>query len=163
MYTLKRIVAYGIDLAIIYGLGALLTLIVLPLLVTSTTVTGESTVGVGAALFSMAMVPLSYGGPVLLLGSMEGLLGWTPGKLLLFLRVHKAGSNRRIGIGQGILRQVIKTVALSFMLIGALWALYGMITEREAFYDEWLRIEVEDLQGLGLTSTQRNWRKEMRK
>ncbi len=52
----------------------------------------------------------------------------------------------------------IKAVALG-CFFGMIWALRGVVTRDETFYDQWLNLEVEDLRPVGLTETQRNWRK----
>ena len=62
---------------------------------------------------------------------------------------------------EGILREIVKLVALGFFL-GIFWALQGMIARGQTFYDEWMDIEVEDLNPVGLTPTQKNFRKYMR-
>ncbi len=75
----------------------------------------------------------------------------------MFLKVNDAGEPP--GIAQGILREIIKTVSMSFFFLGPIWALQGLVTRGETFYDQWLALEVEDLRPDGLTETQKNWRK----
>ncbi len=162
MYALKRILAYGIDMALITVLGWIGYFLLVGFTAASGTASvdyqqNEMMLGISSMLLSGAGI----GAPILLFGILEGALGWTPGKLILSLRVQKRGNQDKIGIAQGILRQMIKTFAISFMFFGALWALYGIITSNEAFYDNWLRIDVNDLKPFGLTDTQKNWRKHM--
>jgi hypothetical protein len=40
-----------------------------------------------------------------------------------------------------------------------IWALQGIVTCRQTFYDQWLDLDVEDMKPVGLTETQKNWRK----
>jgi hypothetical protein len=70
----------------------------------------------------------------------------------------RGNNGKAPGIAQGILREIIKYLGLGFMFLGALWALYGVITSQSAFYDEWIGLEVEDLRPSGLTETQKKWR-----
>ena len=88
---------------------------------------------------------------------MIGHLGWTPGKRLMNLRAHKT-DNMPIGIGKGILREAIKCAAISFLLFGLAWALYGLFTEHRTFYDRWLNLSVDDETPVELTDTQQKWR-----
>lgn len=103
---------------------------------------------------------LSLGGPVLLYGTLIGLTGRTPGKLLMFLKVQDR-YGRRPGLAQGLLREVVKVISLGFVC-GALWAIYGLVTSGRTFYDDWLDLEVEDLRPSGLTDVQKNWRQQMK-
>jgi uncharacterized RDD family membrane protein YckC len=150
MYALKRIAAYMIDFALIYTpLASLIAL-------------GQGTVLGGApSHFHMFAATAGWGisilAPVLVTGTLVGLTGRTPGKLIMFLRVHDGGDPP--GIAQGILREIIKTVSMSFFFLGPIWALQGLVTRGETFYDQWLALEVEDLRPYGLTETQKNWRK----
>jgi uncharacterized RDD family membrane protein YckC len=150
VYALKRIFAYLIDFALIY-----------------TPLAGLLTIG-HASLF--AMIPerlqmfaglgswgISLLGPVLVTGTLVGLTGRTPGKLLMFLKVSDGGDPP--GLAQGILREIIKTVSISFFFLGPIWALQGLVTRGETFYDQWLDLQVEDLRPYGLSETQKNWRK----
>jgi uncharacterized RDD family membrane protein YckC len=100
---------------------------------------------------------LSIAGPVLVNGILTGLTGRSPGKFLMFLRVKDAGGDPP-GIAQGILREIIKAVSLGFFF-GMIYALQGLVTSGQTFYDNWLDLDVEDLRPVGLTETQKNWRK----
>lgn len=40
-----------------------------------------------------------------------------------------------------------------------IYALQGVITSGQTFYDTWLDLDVEDLKPYGLTETQKKWRK----
>jgi len=150
MYALKRIAAYVIDFVLIYT----------PI----TSLLSFGQVGVVARIprhFHMFMAMGSWGisilAPVLITGTLIGLTGRTPGKLLMFLKVNDGGDPP--GIAQGILREIIKTVSMMFFFLGPLWALQGLVTRGETFYDQWLDLEVEDLRPYGLSETQKNWRK----
>jgi uncharacterized RDD family membrane protein YckC len=153
MYALKRIAAYVIDFVLIYtpiaaalGLGEEWLMERVPQRLHLIAITG----GWGLSLFA----------PVLVVGTLTGLTGRTPGKLITFLRVHDAGDDPP-GIPQGILREIIKIVSLGFFF-GMIWALQGLVTHGRTFYDEWLDLEVEDLRPYGLTPTQKKFRKYMR-
>jgi uncharacterized RDD family membrane protein YckC len=153
MYALKRIIAYAIDMFLIVG----------PIsgLVASSSFTAMSFLpehlhgltGIGLGIFTL-------GGPVLLMGILSGLTGRTPGKWITFLKVEDYGGDPP-GIAQGILREIIKAVSLTFFF-GMIWALQGLVTRGTTFYDEWLDLHVEDLRPSGLTPTQKNFRKYMR-
>jgi uncharacterized RDD family membrane protein YckC len=153
MYALKRIAAYAIDLMLIVGpCSALFTY-------------GEmwifKVVPQSVHLFSgLGMWGVSLALPVLILGTLSGLTGRTPGKWVMFLNVQDFGGDPP-GIAQGILRELIKAVSLGFVL-GMIWALQGVVTSRQTFYDQWLDLEVDDLRPVGLTPTQKNFRKYMR-
>ena len=74
MYALKRIVAYGID----YGLLLFVTMVCMQ--------SAESAIQAKLAQFvpvnfilAYASMAITYGIPVLVLGSLIGLVGWTPG------------------------------------------------------------------------------------
>lgn len=150
VYALKRIAAYIIDFALIYA----------P--ITSLIALGEGKVLGGTlphfhGFAAMAGWGMSILAPVLVTGTLVGLTGRTPGKLIMFLKVNDGGDPP--GIAQGILREIIKTVSMSFFFLGPIWALQGLVTRGETFYDQWLSLEVEDLRPYGLTETQKNWRK----
>jgi uncharacterized RDD family membrane protein YckC len=150
VYALKRIAAYIIDFALIYTpIASLLSL-------------GEGAVLGGMPThFHFFAATAGWGisilAPVLVTGTFIGLTGRTPGKLIMFLKVHDGGDPP--GIAQGILREIIKTVSISFFFLGPIWALQGLVTHGQTFYDQWLSLEVEDLRPYGLTETQKNWRK----
>jgi hypothetical protein len=150
MYTLKRIAAYAIDMALLWApLTYLLTL-------------GQS------ALFShgsprlhgfllVGASGLTFAGPILINGILTGLTGRSPGKFILFLNV-KDGAGDPPGIAHGIVREIIKAVSLAFFF-GMIYAIHGLVTRGQTFYDAWLDLDVEDLKPYGLTETQKNWRK----
>ena len=75
----------------------------------------------------------------------------------MFLKVCDYGDPP--GVAKGILREIIKAVSLSIFFLGPLWALRGLVTGGETFYDQWLDLKVEDLRPYGLSETQRNWRR----
>jgi uncharacterized RDD family membrane protein YckC len=153
MYILKRIAAYLIDLVVVVTpLSALFAL-------------GENEVfdRVPSQFLNFSSpvswaLPLAL--PVLFLGTITGLTGRSPGKLITFLKVEDAGGDPP-GIAQGIVREAIKAVSLAFIL-GIFWAIQSLTTRRRTFYDEWLDLEVDDLRPTGLTPTQKNFRKYMR-
>ena len=153
MYALKRMAAYAIDFILIFA----------PL---------SAAIAYGDAMllhFAPQALhgPLSLGSwglsiliPAVVVGTISGLTGRTPGKLIMFLRIQDHGGSPP-GIAQGILREIVKLFALG-IFFGTLWALQGMIARGRTFYDEWLDLEVEDLNPVGLTPTQKNFRKYMR-
>jgi uncharacterized RDD family membrane protein YckC len=150
VYTLKRIAAYAIDLAIVWApLGLLIEL-------------GEGAVlGRFSPRFRMISLLGAYGlglvGPALINGILTGLTGRSPGKFIMFLTVKDGGGDPP-GIASGIVREVIKVVSLGFFF-GMIYALQGLVTRGQTFYDAWLDLEVEDLKPYGLTDTQKKWRK----
>jgi uncharacterized RDD family membrane protein YckC len=81
--------------------------------------------------------------PIVLFGIMIGLTGKTPGKMLLKLRVQ-GFDNRPVGIKKGLLRKAIKWAAFTCLILGVVWAFYGLFTEGRTFYDEWLSLTVDD-------------------
>ncbi len=153
MYALKRMAAYAIDLILLFtpitaalAYGEMKLFSFLP----------EAThipFGIGAWGLSMLV-------PAVVVGTISGLTGRTPGKLLLFLKVQDH-SGSPPGIAQAILREIVKLFTLGFFF-GVFWALQGMIARGQTFYDEWMDLEVEDLNPVGLTPTQKNFRKYMR-
>jgi uncharacterized RDD family membrane protein YckC len=150
MYALKRIAAYAIDMAIFWlPMTLLINLGEVPL------------VGRMPPRFHMFGALGSWGfsilGPVLVNGTLTGLTGRSPGKFLMFLTVKDAGGDPP-GIAQGILREIIKAVSLGFFF-GMIYALQGLATRGQTFYDAWLDLDVEDLRPVGLTETQKNWRR----
>jgi uncharacterized RDD family membrane protein YckC len=150
MYALKRIAAYAIDMALVYmPLAALLGY-------------GDAAL-IGrlsphlrtfAAFGSWAVV---FGGPILVNGILTGLTGCSPGKFLMFLNVKDCAGDPP-GFAQGILREIVKAVSLGFFF-GMIYALQGLLTRGQTFYDAWLDLDVEDLKPYGLSETQKNWRK----
>jgi uncharacterized RDD family membrane protein YckC len=150
MYALKRIAAYAIDVAIFW----------LPM--TMLINYGEAPVVREAPprfhMFALlGSWGLSIAGPVLINGTLTGLTGRSVGKFFLFLRVKDAGGDPP-GIAQGIVREIIKAVSLGFFF-GMIYALQGLVTRGQTYYDAWLDLDVEDLRPVGLTETQKNWRK----
>jgi uncharacterized RDD family membrane protein YckC len=98
--------------------------------------------------------------PIVLFGIMIGLTGKTPGKMLLKLRVQ-GFDNRPVGIKKGLLREAIKWAAFTCLILGVVWAFYGLFTEGRTFYDEWLSLTVDDesySEDDNLTDTQKKWR-----
>jgi uncharacterized RDD family membrane protein YckC len=161
VYALKRMVAYIIDFVLIYtpitaAIGYAEVRYfpppVSPEHVHMPMLTMASTMGWGISLLV----------PVLVTGTLIGLTGRTPGKLIMFLKVQDPGGDPP-GIAQGIVREVVKAVSIGFFFLGPIWALQGLVTRGETFYDQWLELEVEDLRPYGLTETQKNWRKFHRK
>ncbi len=150
VYALKRIAAYIIDFAVIY-----MPITFLMEFGQATFVTGiPPHLHMFAAMGSWGVSILA---PVLVTGTLIGLTGRTPGKLVMFLKVNDYGNPP--SIAKGILREIVKTVAMSFFLLGTIWALQGLVTRGETFYDQWLDLQVEDLRPYGLSETQKNWRK----
>jgi hypothetical protein len=150
VYALKRIAAYSVDFALIYipittllkiAQAALLTGIPEHLL----------------AFTSLGSWGISILGPVLVSGVLIGLTGRTPGKLVMFLKASDFGDPP--GLARGVLREIIKTVSITFVFLGPIWALQGLVTRGETFYDNWLDLQVEDLRPYSLSETQKNWRK----
>ncbi|MFA7206050.1 MAG: RDD family protein [Saccharofermentanales bacterium] len=166
VYSIKRIAAYAIDMVIVYLAGMGLNLAVSAMFTAENAVAAESA-ETGMSVFTLTLIPIagmvvSYGIPILLFGSLSGLLGWTPGKLICFLRVREASGDKP-GILKGILRELIKYIGTTFMFLGAIWAIYGIVTKQKTFYDDWIGLDVEDIKPSGLTETQKNWRKTFRK
>jgi uncharacterized RDD family membrane protein YckC len=148
-YALKRIIAYGIDLALVWAPMGLLLEFGQPLL-KGAPPRFQMFAWLGAWGFTLA-------GPVLINGILTGLTGRSPGKFIMFLNVKDYGGDPP-GIAAGILREFIKAVSLGFFF-GMIYALRGIVTRDQTFYDQWLGLEVEDLKPYGLTETQKNWRK----
>jgi uncharacterized RDD family membrane protein YckC len=150
MYALKRIAAYAIDIAIFW----------LPLTLLASFGDAAFEEDIPRRFHLIAIFGswgLSIAGPVLINGTLTGLTGRSPGKFLMFLKVKDAGGDPP-GIAQGILREIIKAVSLGFFF-GMIYALQGLVTSGQTFYDNWLDLDVEDLRPVGLTETQKNWRK----
>lgn len=97
MYALKRIVAYAIDMILVYSpLAALIGY-------------GEFMIGERFSphlrLFGMLGAwGLSMGVPIVFNGVLTGLTGRSPGKFAMFLRVKDAGGDPP-GIAAGIVRK----------------------------------------------------------
>lgn len=147
MYALKRFIAYAIDLVLIF----------IPIQTYS--------MELHAYLQGHVRIPplienyfwiVETAVPVLIIGTLVGLFGRSPGKLITFLKVTDE-SHRPPGLAQGIIREVIKLVGGMF-LFGALYAIYGIVTSGRAFYDDWLSLRVDDLKPTGLTDRQKKWR-----
>jgi uncharacterized RDD family membrane protein YckC len=149
VYALKRIAAYIIDFVLIYTpIAGLLSIGGGPIL---GRIPGHLHFFAGTASWGISLLA-----PVLVTGTLIGLTGRSPGKLIMFLKVNDGGDPP--GIAQGILREIIKMVSISFFFLGPIWALQGLVTHGETFYDQWLGLQVEDLRPYGLTDTQKKWR-----
>ncbi len=153
MYALKRMAAYAIDLLLLYA----------P--ITAALSFGE--MWLMASLPSVAHMPLGIGAwglsiliPAVIVGTISGLTGRTPGKWLMSLKVRDYTGSPP-GIAHGVLREIVKLLSLGFFF-GMLWALQGLIARGQTFYDDWMETEVEDINPWGLTPTQKNFRKYMR-
>lgn len=152
VYSLKRILAYIIDAILVWLLSFGISLI-------WSLLAGPQSEEIGFSIIGFAGSTLiSYGVPILIFGSISGIFGWSPGKLIFFLRIRKSGDSSP-GLALGILREIVKYISLSFFFLGAIWALAGILTKQKTFYDEWLNLEVDDIKPAGLTETQKNWRK----
>jgi uncharacterized RDD family membrane protein YckC len=147
-YALKRMLAYAIDMALVWAPITALIGFGGPLLRHSPNLFMFSSLGAWG---------LTIAGPVLVNGILTGLTGRSPGKFIVFLNV-KDGAGDPPGIALGILREIIKAISLGFFL-GSIYALHGIVTRGQTFYDAWLDTDVEDLKPYGLTETQKNWRK----
>jgi uncharacterized RDD family membrane protein YckC len=153
MYALKRMAAYAIDLILLYTPIASALAVGEMYLMTSLPERARMPIGFGAWGISLIV-------PAVVVGTISGLTGRPPGKLMMFLKIQDH-SGSPPGIAQGIVREIVKLLSLGFFF-GTFWALQGMIARGQTFYDEWMDIEVEDLNPVGLTPTQRNFRKYMR-
>jgi uncharacterized RDD family membrane protein YckC len=153
MTPLKRIVAYAIDVAVIATPASI------GLDFASRWLQGRFP-DVFPKLPGMLVWGVSIAIPVLVLGILTGLTGWSPGKLVMFLRVRNPDGDPP-GIAQGIVREISKAVALGFFF-GMIYALSSVVTGRRTFYDEWLSLDVDDTRPYGLTETQKKWRKYQR-
>ncbi len=149
MYALKRIAAYAIDMALVWAPLGLLLEFGEPLMERAS-LHFHLLATLGACGFTLVA-------PVLVIGTLTGLTGRSPGKFIMFLNVKDAGGDPP-GIATGILREIIKAVSLGFFF-GMIWALQAVVTGGQTFYDQWLDLDVEDLKPIGLTETQKNWRK----
>ncbi len=148
MYVLKRFAAYAIDLVLVWTpIGLLLEFA--PFM---------EDVSPRFHMFTFfGAWGFTFAGPILVNGILTGLTGRSPGKFIMFLNVKDAAGDPP-GIAQGIVREIIKMVSLGFFF-GMIYALQGIVTRQQTFYDQWLDLEVEDTRPLGLTETQKNWRK----
>ena len=82
---------------------------------------------------------------VVFLGFTIGVSGYSPGKLMMSLRVvNKQG--RPIGIAAGILREMTKAGCLG-IFIGTIWVLYGFVVRERPFYDDWFGSELVRFRG----------------
>ncbi|WP_422928033.1 RDD family protein [Singulisphaera sp. PoT] len=153
MYPLKRIAAYVIDYAII--LFPTMFAVKHILLRLGSQVPDEVRMHLSMAIWGISLLA-----PAVILGVITGLTGTSPGKFITFLRVQDHGGDPP-GIANGIIREVAKAVSTGF-LFGMFYALQAVVTRRRTFYDEWLDLDVEDLRPVGLTPTQKNFRKYMR-
>jgi uncharacterized RDD family membrane protein YckC len=155
IYSLKRILAYAVDMLLIwlisFGVSMVWTFFAPP---------QAEEIGFSIMNFAGSAL-LSYGVPIVLFGSISGIFGWSPGKLIFFLRIRKS-RNTAPGLALGILREIVKYISISFFFLGGIWALVGIITRQKTFYDDWLNLDVEDIKPAGLTETQKNWRKTFR-
>ena len=153
MRSLKRILAYLIDYALVFFL----------LMPFASRMLGSFVPFYGpsaAYLFGYATFGLSLVVPAVVLGVLTGLLGWTPGKLALSLRVRGRADRCAMGLARGVGRELVKLFAMGFFCLG-FYALYGLIEHGRTFYDDWLGSEVIDRAPWGLTETQRNFRRHM--
>jgi uncharacterized RDD family membrane protein YckC len=150
MYALKRIAAYVIDMILVWTpLAALIGYDEAPFL---------GRLSPQFHIFArLGATALAFGAPILVNGILTGLTGRSPGKFIMFLNVKDGGGDPP-GIAQGILREIIKAVSLGFFF-GMIYALQGLVTRGQTFYDAWLDLDVEDLKPYGLSETQKNWRK----
>ncbi|MCP4504386.1 MAG: hypothetical protein GY822_31105 [Deltaproteobacteria bacterium] len=115
---LKRIVAFIID---VVGLGWILQMLLpnsWPLVVSLTV-------------------------QIVLLGALNGELGFSPGKLLFGLRVRHRITKMPIGFSDGIMRECAKQLCLA-LYIGVFWGLRDLMMRKSVFYDAWLNAEVVD-------------------
>jgi uncharacterized RDD family membrane protein YckC len=156
MYSLKRVFAHMIDMLIIMVLSTAITLLI-------NSIALQLGTNTAIPLITGVITPIvSNGVPIVLLGTIAGIFGWSPGKLIFFLRIRKS-HNTAPGMALGILREIIKYASIALLFIGGIWALVGIITNQKTFYDDWLRLEVEDIKPAGLSETQKNWRKTFKK
>ena len=156
IYSLKIILAYLVDMILVYFISFMITL-----LWSSFTQPTSGDVEI-PFLFWLGESIISYGIPIVIFGTISGIFGWSPGKLIFFLRIRKS-TDKSPGIALGILREIVKYISLTFLFLGAIWALSGIITKQKTFYDNWLNLEVDDIKPAGLTETQKNCRKTFKK
>ena len=91
---------------------------------------------------------------VVLIGFTIGLSGYSPGKLMMSLRVVNE-KGRPIGIAAGILREMTKAGCLG-IFIGTIWVLYGFVVKERPFYDDWFGSKLIRFQGPSLMGPQKN-------
>ena len=92
--------------------------------------------------------------PAVVVGMISGMTGRTPGKLLMFLKVQDhSGSPPGIARASSGKSSSSSPWASSW---GSSGRIQGMIARGQTFYDEWMDIEVEDLNPVGLTPTHGN-------
>jgi uncharacterized RDD family membrane protein YckC len=159
MYKYKRILAYLIDvtlmlLTVAFSLNIELNQLAIYF--------AQGFVGFSAP--STESIILTIIIPIILFGITTGLLGKTPGKMLMKLRVVRL-DNQPTGIKNGIIRETIKCAAFTCLILGLAWALYDLFTTGRTFYDDWLRLSVEDESDReedNLTETQKAWRESNR-
>lgn len=154
-YACKRILAYLIDYALIASPMLLLSAIAQLFFSLPVEELGLSYFFYVMGFYAIAFVPAS-----IVLGLTTGLLGWTPGKLIFSLRVRQR-SGPKVGILNGIMRELLKSFFLSFFF-GMIYALWGLFERGGTFYDDWFDCEVEDRKPWGRTETQRRWRQQMK-
>ncbi len=154
MYALKRMAAFLIDYAVVFvPLGALIEI--------ASAGAHQRLAGPLGAMTGIWLWGASLLAPALVNGVLTGLFGCGVGKLVMFLRVKDSGGDPP-GVAQGILREIVKVVSLSFFFLGPIYALQGLVARGRTFYDDWMDLDVEDLRPHGLTETQKNYRKYMR-
>lgn len=153
MYLLKRIAASLLDYAIML-IPAALGIMKLgnPL--------AQQVVHSGFGFYGRGLLIGSLIAPAIILGVMTGLTGWTPGKLIFSLRVQGYDGDPP-GVANGIVRELAK-IFLFATVYGLYYAVASVMRDKDAFYDTWLSVEVEDLRPYGMTETQKNYRKFMR-
>lgn len=155
MYKYKRLLAYLIDTAIILLLVRIASGVDFMYILYAFS---QGIVGFEMATpFSFAITVLI---PILLYGIMVGQYGCTPGKYLMKLRIRNL-DGEPIGLGKGILRETIKSGAISVLIFGLIWAVHGIITKNKTFYDRWLELSVDDLAPENidkLNDIQKRWR-----
>jgi len=155
MYKFKRVSAYVIDITLLLISVALFMKIDMNQLAMVFT---QGMIGFTAP--SVDSIILTVIIPVSLFGIMTGVLGKTPGKMLMRLRVCGLDSTP-VGIKKGLIREAIKCAAFTCLILGIPWALYGLFTEGSTFYDDWLGLSVDDESVNDedeLTEVQKSWR-----
>jgi uncharacterized RDD family membrane protein YckC len=159
MYKFKRIIAYLIDIILMLLIVAFSLNIELNQLAIcfAQGLSRFSTQSTETIIITVII-------PIILFGLSTGLLGKTPGKLIMRLKVT-GHDNQPAGIKKGLIREAIKCAVLTFLIFGLAWALYDLFTTGRTFYDEWLNLSVEDesdREEENLTETQKAWRESNR-